>query len=130
MKEFVFTSVQEEWLTELETTNKKQGKQYLKIEVDSVYQYCCLGIACEMFDSKSLIRRTKKSSYFSIHGFNSSLPLHIKEKLNFRTTLGETHPSNLKDVYKLNDSGEYTFKQIAKIIRENPEDYFNNNDKS
>ena len=116
-KSYKFNKLQEAWLKDLETTRAKQGPGYLH----STSGWCCLGRACYVAGLEG-----KETSYglyeFGPEKFFSGLPYSLRVKLKLKTTYGDPKDIDMfKGLYILNDDG-YSFKEIAKILRENPED--------
>lgn len=122
-----FTPEQEAWLVELETTDKLQGKLNLKALTENNKEcFCCLGIACELFEPKGFVLQHEDDSIFSINGKSSGLPSNIQNKLNLYKALGQSRKSGTYALFELNDDHNKSFKEIAAIIRENPHHYFTN----
>ncbi len=116
----------EKWLQELERTSVKQGKHYLCKDES----YCCLGIACEVSAMTFEISTGVKfySSPFSAKAEARLLPDTLIELLGLHGKCGQTKSNealavvegiNYTSVTELNDSGYFTFAEIAGIIREN-----------
>lgn len=116
----MLTENQEKWLQALESGDYEQGQNYLV--KDS--KYCCLGVACEIFEAMYVTRNTPESSY-RVYSSGSFLPPEdVVEKLGLRDNKGSDHHGSFgHTLVGLNDSGK-TFKEIVKIVRSNPEGYF------
>lgn len=104
---------QELWLQALESGKYKQGQRYLK----NGDKYCCLGVACEIFGAE----KSPVTGEFVFS--NSILPPEIVETLGLYSDIGNSCNKNDLSLAGLNDEGK-SFKEIARIIRENPEIYF------
>ena len=94
------------WIKALDTTTEKQGKQQLG---DKLIGFCCLGLGC------------------SVLGINydpeKGASKQFKVKVGLRTSTG----SNVKrdnSLVQLNDTLNFTFKEISKVMRLEPEQYF------
>ncbi len=122
-----FNEAQETWLNELETTDKKQGRSLLRSITN---RYCCLGVACEVLG----LQAEKRHWAYSYEGSEHLLPSSVQNKLMIRVYDGRFDES---EVYKhkglkvyslvgMNDSCQFTFKDIATFIRENPWAVFTN----
>jgi hypothetical protein len=127
----VLTELQEKWLVSLETSPpEKQTRSNLGVKVGDSYVACCLGelhvIACKEkglgmpFGSRSRIEDSGNyyilTSYreYGIRSGGGAFNRHIDFK-------GQAYHS----LSELNDMGA-SWKEIAKIIRENPENVFTN----
>ena len=101
------------WLKALETTNFAQNDGMLGNEERG---FCCLGLACH----------TLNIPYTDTNGYSVELPdfVGLSTKAgDFSISVKGKH-GPLKNLANLNDSGEYTFKDIAKIIRSNRKGLF------
>lgn len=137
---------QEAWLTELETTDKKQGKGFLCTE----HGYCCLGIYAEMRTPEQdriwadqedeegfyveLVELDNGTTTYgtldALHYFGAAhtLPDPLWQKLGLRNSSGEfvdgvwdEATGVLADsLGNINDRFGWSFKQIAAWIREDP----------
>ncbi len=88
-------------------------------------KFCCLGVGCEVFEIKKDEMDTPDgvTVLYGEYEHSSYAPYELVDILSLRNNsafiVGE-HES----LVRLNDSGKYTFKDIAKIIRDNPENVF------
>jgi hypothetical protein len=111
---YQFNEYQEAWLRDLETTTAKQGPGFLRIEYDGVVAYCCLGRAEVAVDGH-------EPEATSVH-----LTRDLSDKLKLRTTWGHLFGPVTKNTRvfhsldAMNDSGDWTFAEIAEFIRANP----------
>ena len=82
--------------------------------------YCCLGV-CEMLEGK-----LTKDGYINGTGNKSILSKSTAKKYGFNGTRGELRQSVLdcRFLTSLNDDEEWTFKEIAEYIENNPENVF------
>lgn len=107
------------WVEELESGNWEQRKDYLSKNG----KHCCLGVACELYQKEvgDLEVRADESGIVFYNGQQHSLPTKVREWLGLvhrGGTFGEEG-----SLIRLNDSG-ISFKEIAKVIREEPEKLF------
>lgn len=96
------------WIKELETTTARQGKGCLG---NSITGFCCLGVANQVLELGALARDGglgNQSSYKEL-GLLSGTG---------RASLGS------RSLATLNDHHDYTFKQIAEVLRKQTDHYF------
>ena len=116
MTEFPYTPEQLAWLEALESGAYQQAREKL---VTPDGRYCCLGVACKMYEGA-----------LDIEGWpdriDQDAPDPIVDLLKLRDSCGISFDAELALV-ELNDDGK-TFAEIAAIIRANPSEYFRNLD--
>lgn len=130
----MFTKEQLQWLDDLESGKFEQGKCYLHVYSDgNDDKFCCLGVACFRFSSI----KPSKSGGVAFYDSGCHYPteeavkiLHLKDRVGtFRNEakIDAMHAGTMiiNALTEMNDSG-FTFKEIAKYIRENPENVFTN----
>ncbi len=144
------TTNQEKWLQALESGKYKKGVARLCTikPVDGVDTefYCCLGVACEIFQKEAMLTPTttsggNKGYSDGGHGvYGAFLPEFMINHLGLNSGAGDflnPDTGRLVEIHKfgalssLNDGGfgEHTdFKGIAKAIRENAKYIFKPND--
>jgi len=98
------------WLDELKSTHHKQGRSALG---DVEQGFCCLGLGCYILNI----------DYNPNKGTNTS----------FTQSVGLLDPGGMPknnsqyvNLIHMNDLDKKSFKQIYKVIKENPEQYFEN----
>lgn len=104
-----------DWIAALRSGEYEQGRGNLIRKDGEKSLYCCLGVAGR------LIGITDKEL---IEG-DSDPYRTIKEAYGLHADLG--HPKNKDDftpLYILNDSYKKTFTEIANVIEQNPDQYF------
>lgn len=120
--EFKLGPIQEKWLKSLEDHPERQmaGRLGLKTSEDT-YTACCLGEAgliagvCEWNEYGMLL--TKESN-------DDGLLSGVYYSLGLRSASGKPLDTTMHDTLaSLNDNG-HTWPQIAKLLREHPEQYF------
>ncbi len=103
------------WIEALRGGKYQQDRVYLRTNTG----YCCLGVACDLYDHESWRLRQSpwKNYYVFEYGnndvcYSSALPHQIREKLNLTS-------SNHDELIIMNDRGD-TFEQIASYIEALP----------
>lgn len=102
--------------------------------------FCCLGVMCDQFAKDNADEgahwRTDsdngiESTFFvpSIHSAlidDASLPLQVREWMGLRTSTGEftDDSGQITRLSDLNDSAKLTFKEIARIMEQEPKGLF------
>lgn len=130
-KPYKFNQSQIKWLEALESGEYEQGiGQLCEIVRDKnrevkQYKYCCLGVASELFCSnKDVVISDRYARYCNKSDF---APAKVQEKLKLNDGEGsiseEDNLYNGSSLAELNDDG-FTFKKIAKFIRNNPMSVF------
>lgn len=126
---FKYTEPQKAWLTALESDDYTQTKGMLH-SVDG--SFCCLGVACDLAVKKGLgiwdPRSDGKQHFVSADNgeiATGDLVEEVREWLGLGSHLGSSNTCDRNhQLIHLNDAQDKTFKQIAKIIKINPENYF------
>jgi len=129
------------WISSLLANEYKQGEGFLRNFSD---EYCCLGVACDLYDSvwysappTAVSKRYAVYSYaqdFFDQDFDKTdigifatssqqLPDHIVEHYGLRSPQGGPEKLNLDCLSELNDGG-YTFKEIADMLTINARSYY------
>ena len=114
------TPNQEKWLTALESNEYQQGKGYLHSQNN---KFCCLGVAADLF--KTTPSTLDDTAHYLYNGHKSLAPRFVIEALHLYNSTGDAlRPVDRHmSLTALNDSG-YSFKEIAKIIRDDPRNFF------
>ena len=119
---------QTKWIEALESGDYKQDTGWLKTDKG----HCCLGVAEEVFNGKKtwtssrIIKCGLEERRIFRSGENNEgvASLEIINKLGLYNEEGAKADNGiLKSLSSLNDNG-MTFKEIAKMLRDYPEDYF------
>lgn len=123
MSDYKFNKWQEMWLEALESGEYAQSRGCL---CDGE-GFCCLGLACDVFGMTG-VEDSNGCYLFDDQEFEA--PSSVVKKLRLRDRIGSTRgfikfstkvwTDNLAHA---NDMGA-TFKQIARAIRKNPENFF------
>lgn len=114
---------QERWLTELETTDKKQ----VRSAIHSQDGFCCLGIAAELFKTETTridSRLYGDKILYQYDGFEATAPTYVVNALALSNHVGRTRDESWLTMTKLNDRMGLSFKEIATLIRKDPENWF------
>ena len=117
------------WVEALRSGKYEQGSGALKRRVDDgEYEFCCLGVACELFGSG--IRQRVRDDGCVVYGEDwetgwfFSLPPEVMRALGLSGHMGG-FPTSLgtETLAGLNDTGK-TFAEIADIIESEPPGLF------
>lgn len=106
------------WLEALRSGKYEQGKDQLVEGQPGEERYCCLGVACAVYNK----HHKKKVDLYSGEQFALRMDKKVvKQWLGLRTTLG--HCNAGYTLTRLNDRGT-SFSKIADIIESEPEGLF------
>ena len=113
-------SIAMKWAKALESGRYKQGKRALRTRTDNgKLSYCCLGVLCNITKTTKW-KHNNDSPHGSLYGEAGILPTEIAKKVGMNTAspvlMSET--GVVSTLVTLNDKMGYTFKQIAKLVRE------------
>ena len=111
------------WVEALESGEFKQGNGFLKRNLDGELLYCCLGVLNELEGFPSVC---VSNGIFTFSLTNSaSLDSTQMDRVMLYSNVGSFTESinGYSSLANMNDSG-LSFKEIAKVIRENPEKVF------
>jgi len=117
------------WVKALRSGKYKQGRDYLCQLYGEEREFCCLGVACELFiRSGNKLRTAVRSdggNYVEYGGNRGIVPGKVREWLGLRDNLGEYVNKNglTSSLADLNDRGK-SFENIADIIESQPEGLF------
>ena len=121
--------IEKRWVEALESGKYKQGKDSLKIQnKDGSFSYCCLGVLCELAVEDGIIKPSsipKNSFVWTYEDRSGVLPMKVMEWAG----LDSCNPQVKDDIHVslqhenlslsvYNDNLNYSFKQIAKLIRD------------
>lgn len=111
------------WVKALESGEYEQGKLRLCTLGDKFDYFCCLGVACDLYvREKGSLKVTTENKTVYYDNEAHSLPIKVMDWLGLRTSYGD-FDNNMKALARFNDSG-YSFKEIAYIIKSEPEGLF------
>lgn len=125
--------LQTQWVEALESGEYQQGKGFLGTPGDP-NRYCCLGVLCTIHSDNIEISQLKE--YITFDGQKIFLPPVLSDKLAFWGADGamnytEDMPDKIIDLLDeygflsdINDSGKFSFKQIAEFVRMCPGAFF------
>ena len=74
-------------------------------------RYCCLGVACDL----SYLNKWTIDNFYG--GKLGSLPINVMEFYGLPSPFGFIDPETSCTLDRLNDFNQYTFPQIAQVIR-------------
>lgn len=115
--------LQSKWIEALESSKYLQGEGYLcskGTEEDSGDRYCCLGVACEVIGVE---KKDVPGGCYEYQGYRGQLTSDLRDKIGLASGMGAKIGDEAKSLAIMNDDGT-TFAEIARILRENPGDYF------
>lgn len=114
---------QEKWLRALESGRYKRGRSWLKMERGGKFEYCCLGVACEVAGVKWQLGYGGR---YSTSGCDASLPESMVRWLGVFSHIGVVGYWEIDEpsMAEMNDSLDLSFKKIAARIRKRPGAYF------
>ena len=107
------------WVEALESGEYKRGK--LQLKNPDTGGYCCLGVACEISELGSW------DTFGHYLDSKCYLPVKVLKWLGLRDECGSIYsytPSRCNSLIEANDHKNFGFKKIAKMIRENPDNFF------
>lgn len=121
--------IEKRWVEALESGKYKQGKDSLKIQnKDGSFSYCCLGVLCELAVEDGIIKPSsipEDSFVWTYEDRSGVLPMKVMEWAGLDScnpvVEDANHVGNLSEDLNLscyNDGLNYSFKQIAKLIRD------------
>lgn len=105
--------VKKRWVKALRSGEFQQGKGYLKLLPfgrQKATRYCCLGVLCQIEGVRENHSFDAKSVNFGKS--NTRLSDYMLRKIGL-------NESEMKNLMRMNDSGDKTFKQIAQYIQVN-----------
>lgn len=97
----------EKWLQALETSTAKQGQGRLG---DATQGFCCLGLGCHTIGIRHLAM--------------AGTSMEFTSRVGLRSDIGCPDDEIKPSLVELNDEEGLTFAQIARILRENMDQYF------
>ncbi len=102
------------WLKALRTTEREQAEGSLAVNDAR----CCLGILCDVAVKEGVIKKVQEGQCY--------LPIKVQEWVGLSTEAGDYEHKTYANwaLWKDNDRGKLTFKQIAKIIAKQPKGLF------
>lgn len=118
---------QRAWVEALRSGKYKQGRRVLRNNSD---EFCCLGVACDIYDSSGWIRRELDVFAYSLRASapmevkTSSLPELVRQYFGLETPDGDAVDHKHFALIHLNDNGS-TFEEIADVLEKHPSAYFN-----
>ena len=121
---YEFNDFQLKWLEALESGKYLQGKQKLKCDIVGQYEYCCLGVGCDLLGLPEKTLECGTVIFEPETEYASNLaPRKLVNSLRLKDRTGSID-SKENSLVKMNDGLDLSFKDIAKFCRENPEKVF------
>lgn len=113
------------WVRALRSGKYQQARKVLGRVVNGETRYCCLGVACEIYNKSvpkdERLERIEEGGEVSYAGEAKTLPEKVREWLGLQGTVGEIHGE--AGLSARNDNG-VRFKTIADVIESQPEGLF------
>ncbi len=104
----------------LESGDYRKAKGQLR--KGNTNRMCCLGVACNIYAQHNPKKVKNETNPEELFGYSASLPEQVKEWFGFGTRDGYfVYKGFSTSLAEMND-GNYSHKQLAKIIRENYKD--------
>lgn len=121
----------EKWVAALESGEYEQAKNVLHRKTEDGDSFCCLGVACDVAIKNGLTvdveeGEDREGGFVRYNGIGHFLPSEVASWLGVRTNAGYYRKPNSHsgdDLASHNDKGD-SFADIAKIIRSEPKDLF------
>jgi hypothetical protein len=125
------TMNQKKWVEALRSGEYKQGKRALCKEGN----FCCLGVAAELFKTEDTVIITSKVKsvdnlgepiYINLTSYDNSdscAPNYVVKALALHSDTGGVNDATVTALTQENDMGA-TFEEIANLIESNPQHYF------
>src|SRR6185437_14588611 len=112
---------QEEWIRDLESGKYRRGELFLKHKVKGKWKYCCLGVLCAI----NKIPEGIKDDIVYFDDDRKWLPTRLVGVLGLYSNAGKLKEyfGTIWSLTDMNDRG-WSFKKIAKYIRENVNNVF------
>lgn len=110
------SEVKQLWIEELRSGRHEQGQGALHLADDSK---CCLGVLCWLYDTRveKISRRATDGTLVLYAEHIGMLPPVVERWAGIEDQSGYIEAID-QTLAALNDSGEYSFEQIASIIEE------------
>ena len=124
------------WMKALRSGDYSQGKDVLCRERNGTFEYCCLGVACEIsglgkfvpipglsnpLNVFNFVIKEELSQYATLPGEYATLPEEVQDWLGLRSHCGWYDNGGIQSLTKLNDKG-ISFTTIADIIESEPKE--------
>ncbi len=134
-KKYKYNKFQKAWLKALESDEYLQTTSLLASydPLTKAESFCCLGVACEVYNDLASKAKRKKIPKKSTHRFGSpcfsyddvktALPNKVLSALKLISPSGVILNDKSISLANMNDSG-MSHKAIARYIRKNPENVF------
>jgi hypothetical protein len=108
------------WITALESGEYSQTTACLR----DFRGFCCLGVLCDVYDSNMWV--TAIAYKYSYKGHTTLLPPEISKACSIAGEGAPALATAFVSLVDLNDHHNYTFKQIAQVIRKYPHKILDN----
>jgi hypothetical protein len=112
-------SIARKWAKALESGEYQQTRGELR----NMDRFCCLGVLCNIHAQEHPEIAAEQTSMFEYMGEENELPFEVREWVGMDSASGKFPRGLIKELpyavslIDLNDEAEWTFKQIAKVIR-------------
>ena len=112
-------SIKQKWIDALATATYKQGREVLR----NKDEFCCLGVLCDIYSKETGVEwklLDDVSETMEIERCVSYLPIEVEKwaGLDSHNPMVKIESLGTFSLIWVNDSFNYTFPQIAELIRE------------
>ena len=118
------------WIEALRSGKYQQGVGQLKaLSEEGTFQYCCLGVACEIFkETLNLTEEEENRGISSFNGKSSVPPVEIVSLLGLHNEYGDVKKELFRGtaLVSLNDELQLSFEEIAEVLEKQSYLYFKN----
>ncbi len=116
------------WVELLRSGKYRQGTSLLCRHDDGVTSYCCLGVACELYQQEVgglAVRQADNLTCTEYNGEHFHLPDIVKKWLGLYTRGGKFYDENSSSdsLVEMNDDGD-SFREISDMIVREPQRLF------
>ena len=124
----------QKWVKALRSGDYKRGRRALHMVTGNASQFCCLGVACELYRQEvggEWVPDDPHRQVFKVGLFDADtqlLPPPVRDWLGIKTTDGDFSPTGggaSRSLTQLNDSYDFDFCKIADVIESRPKGLFN-----
>ena len=113
------------WIAALRSGEYEQGVKQLCRKTEQGYEYCCLGVLCEVLG----VKKQHAKNLIRYKGYRYSLPVEAMKAVGMNTQDGQfiDKEGETFTLVEMNDFNEFnmSFDKIADLIESEPRGMFN-----